>query len=132
VTLTLSNTLVGSNYQIYSKDLSVTNGAWRVETNFVGTNTATQITILLGGRMLAFIGGDGEDPDGDGLPSGYEVLATHTDPLLADTRQHRHARRLQRPGRRRLRQPGRILQRHRPAGVGSAGRARRFERRPQQ
>jgi hypothetical protein len=85
VTLTLSNTLVGSNYQIYSKDMSVTNGAWRVETNFLGTNTATQITIPLGGRTLAFIGGDGEDPDGDGLPSGYEVLATHTDPLLADT-----------------------------------------------
>jgi hypothetical protein len=85
VTLTLSNTLVGSNYQIYSKDMSVTNGAWRVETNFLGTNTATQITIQLGGRTLAFIGGDGEDPDGDGLPSGYEVLATHTDPLLADT-----------------------------------------------
>ena len=85
VTLTLSNTLVGSNYQIYSKDMSVTNGAWRVETNFLGTNTATQITIPLNGRTLAFIGGDGEDPDGDGLPSGYEVLATHTDPLLADT-----------------------------------------------
>jgi hypothetical protein len=85
VTLTLSNTLVGSNYQIYSKDMSITNGAWRVETNFVGTNTATQITIPLNGRTLAFIGGDGEDPDGDGLPSGYEVLATHTDPLMADT-----------------------------------------------
>jgi len=34
VTLTLSNTLVGSNYQIYSKDLAATNSAWRVETNF--------------------------------------------------------------------------------------------------
>jgi hypothetical protein len=85
VTLTLSNTLVGSNYQIYSMDMTVTNGAWRVETNFLGTNTATQITIPLNGRTLAFVGGDGEDPDGDGLPSGYEVLATHTDPLLADT-----------------------------------------------
>jgi pimeloyl-ACP methyl ester carboxylesterase len=85
VTLTLSNTFVGTNYQIYSKNMSVTNGAWRVETNFLGTNNATQITIPLNGRTLAFIGGDGEDPDGDGLPSGYEVLATHTDPLLADT-----------------------------------------------
>ena len=85
VTLTLSNTFVGSNYQIYSKDLSDPNSAWRVETSFLGTNTATQITIALNGRTLDFIGGDGEDPDGDGLPSGYEVLCTLTDPLLADT-----------------------------------------------
>jgi hypothetical protein len=85
VTLTLSNTSVGSNYQIYSKDMSVANSAWRVETNLLGTNNATQITIQLAGRTLEFIGGDGEDPDGDSLPSGYEVLCTLTDPLLADT-----------------------------------------------
>jgi len=42
VTLTLSNTLVGSNYQIYSKDLAATNSAWRVETNFLSTNAATE------------------------------------------------------------------------------------------
>jgi len=83
--VTLSPTLVGSNYQIYSQVQSATNGPWIVETNFLGTNTATSVLIYLNGRSLSLIGGYGEDSDGDGLPDGYEVLATHTDPYLPDT-----------------------------------------------
>jgi hypothetical protein len=83
--VTLSNTLVGSNYQIYTRLQSDTNNTWIVETNFFGTNTETSVMITLGGRSLFFVGGYGEDSDGDGLPDGYEVLATLTDPLLPDT-----------------------------------------------
>jgi hypothetical protein len=56
-----------------------------VETNFLGANTATTVAITLNGRTLDYIGGYGEDSDGDGLPDGYEVLATLTDPYLPDT-----------------------------------------------
>jgi hypothetical protein len=82
---TITPTLVGTNYQIYSHDTSDTNNTWVVETNFVGTNTSTTVPIHLNGRTLSLIGGYGEDSDGDGLPDGYEVLATWTDPYLADT-----------------------------------------------
>jgi len=82
---TITPTLVGTNYQIYSHDESDTNNTWIVETNFVGTNTSTTVPIYLNGRTLCLIGGYGEDSDGDGLPDGYEVLATWTDPYLPDT-----------------------------------------------
>jgi hypothetical protein len=85
VLLTMSTTQIGTNYQIYSKDLSVTNGAWRLEQSFVGTNSATTVAVVLNGRTLAFVGAYGEDSDGDGLPDGYEVLSTLTDPYLPDT-----------------------------------------------
>jgi hypothetical protein len=81
--VTMSPTVVGTNYQIYSQ--ASTNGAWIVETNFLGTNTATTVAIYKNGRTLSLIGGYGEDSDGDSLPDGYEVLATHTDPFLPDT-----------------------------------------------
>jgi hypothetical protein len=80
--LTVSNTWIGSNYQIYTKTSS---GPWIVATNFVGTNNPTIVALTTNGVPLSLIVGDGADPDGDGLPSGYEVLATHTDPLLPDT-----------------------------------------------
>jgi hypothetical protein len=83
--VTMWPTSPGTNYQIYSK-AGATN-AWIVETNFVGTNTNTTVAVYLNGRTLSLVGGDGEDQDGDGLPSGYEVLATLTDPLLPDTGQ---------------------------------------------
>jgi hypothetical protein len=83
--LTMSNTVVGTNYQIYSQIVSTTNGPWIVETNFLGTDTATTVAINLNGRSLNFVGGSGEDADGDSLPDGFEVLSTLTDPTLPDT-----------------------------------------------
>jgi hypothetical protein len=83
--VTMSPTLVGTNYQIYTHEQSDTNNTWRVETNFFGTNSATTVAITLNGRNLDYIGGYGEDSDGDGLSDGYEVLATWTDPYLPDT-----------------------------------------------
>jgi hypothetical protein len=80
--VTMSPTGVGTNYQIYSQ--ASTNGPWIVETNFQGTNTSTTAAIYKNGRTLSLIGGYGEDSDGDELPDGYEVLATHTDPYLPD------------------------------------------------
>jgi hypothetical protein len=80
--VTLSPTAVGTNYQIYSQAAT---GPWVLETNFVGTNISTTVPIYLNGRTLSLVGGYGEDTDGDMLPDGYEVLATHTDPYLADT-----------------------------------------------
>ena len=85
VLVTMRPTLVGTNYQIYTQDQSSTNNPWRVETNFLGTNSATTVAITLNGRTLSYIGGYGEDSDGDGLSDGYEVLATLTDPYLPDT-----------------------------------------------
>ena len=85
VLVTMNPTLVGTNYQIYTEDQTDTTHTWRVETNFLGTNSATTVAIALDGRSLAYIGGYGEDSDGDGLPDGYEVLATLTDPYLPDT-----------------------------------------------
>ena len=85
VLVTMSPTLVGTNYQIYTHDQSDTNNTWRVEANFLGTSSATTVAITLNGRSLDYIGGYGEDSDGDGLPDGYEVLATLTDPYLPDT-----------------------------------------------
>ncbi len=80
---TMWPTAVGTNYQIYSQSSS--NGAWSVETSFVGADTATTVSISINGRTLSLIGGYGEDSDGDGLPDGYEALATLTDPYLPDT-----------------------------------------------
>ncbi len=85
VLVTMTNTAVGTNYQIYTHDHSDTNSTWIVETSFPGTNNATTVAITLNGRTLDYIGGYGEDSDGDGLPDGYEVLATLTDPYLPDT-----------------------------------------------
>jgi hypothetical protein len=85
--VTMWPTVIGTNYQIYSKDYSVSNSAWRVEVSFVGTNTVTSVEVSINGRDLGLIGGYAEDDDGDGLPTAYEVLATLTDPLLPDTGQ---------------------------------------------
>ncbi len=82
VVLTLLGAVAGTNYLIFSKDLSTTNSRWRVEQNLMGTNIAI---VQLNGRQLAFIGGYGEDSDQDGLPDAYEILMTHTDPDLPDT-----------------------------------------------
>ncbi|MGD0814627.1 MAG: hypothetical protein ABSA83_13555 [Verrucomicrobiota bacterium] len=83
--VTMWPTAVGTNYQIYTCLQGDPTLTWRVETNYLGTNTATTVAIALNGRSLNFIGGYGEDSDGDGLPDGYEVLATLTDPYLPDT-----------------------------------------------
>lgn len=83
--VTMSPTKVGTNYQIYTCEQGDPTMTWRVETNFLGTSSATTVAITLNGRSLDYIGGYGEDSDGDGLPDGYEVLATLTDPYLPDT-----------------------------------------------
>ena len=85
VLVTMSNTVAGSNYQIYSQERGDTNDTWIVETNFIGSNLVTSVPVYLNGRSLILVGGDGADSDGDGLPNGYEVIATWTDPLLPDT-----------------------------------------------
>jgi len=85
VLVTMSPTLVGTNYQIYTCEQGDPTMTWRVEANFLGTSSATTVAITLNGRSLDYIGGYGEDSDGDGLPDGYEVLATLTDPYLPDT-----------------------------------------------
>ncbi len=85
VLVTMSNTIAGSNYQIYSQERGDTNDTWIVETNFIGSNVVTSVPVYLNGRNLKLVGGDGADSDGDGLPNGYEVIATWTDPLLPDT-----------------------------------------------
>ncbi len=81
--VTMWPTVVGTKYQIYSQ--AGTGAPWIVETNFIGTNTSTTVALYLNARTLSLIGGYGKDSDGDGLPDGYEVLATHTNPYLADT-----------------------------------------------
>jgi hypothetical protein len=83
--VTMVNTVAGMNYQIYTRIIGDSTLTWRVETNFVGSNTATTVPVYLNGRSLRYVGGFGEDSDGDGLPDGYEVLCTLTDPLLPDT-----------------------------------------------
>ncbi len=76
VLVTMSNTIAGSNYQIYSQERGDTNDTWIVETNFIGSNLVTTVPVYLNGRNLKLVGGDGADSDGDGLPNGYEVIAT--------------------------------------------------------
>jgi Alpha/beta hydrolase of unknown function (DUF900)/Bacterial TSP3 repeat len=80
--VTMSPTVVGTNYQIYTQ--ASTGGPWVAATNFLGTNTSTTVALYVNGPV-SVIGGYGEDSDGDELPDGYEVLATHTDPYLPDT-----------------------------------------------
>ena len=85
--MTMSPTAVGTNWpDLHSEVIIDTNNPWRVETNFLGTNTSTTVAITLNGRTLNYIGGYGEDRRWwSGLPDGYEVLATLTDPYLPDT-----------------------------------------------
>jgi hypothetical protein len=55
VLVMMSNTVVGTNYQLYTRNYGDPNNTWRVETNFVGTNKTTTVAITLNGRILDYI-----------------------------------------------------------------------------
>ena len=80
----------------------------------MGTNTYTTVALYLNARTLSLIGGYGEDSDGDGLPDGYEVLATRHRPVFGGHGHDGNKRRVQGPGRRRLQQSGGVFQRDHP------------------
>lgn len=85
MTLTLQPTVAGHYYELLSKE-SLTPGAiWVVETHTLATAAQVQWTVSLLGPSKFFVGGIGDDSDGDGLSDVYEALATRTSADIADT-----------------------------------------------
>ncbi|MEQ8280115.1 MAG: S8 family serine peptidase [Deltaproteobacteria bacterium] len=88
--VTLDGTTAGTNYGVYhSTDLQT----WAVSSvGVTGAGSSTVFTDCGGpgwdpdaGGQAFYRGAVEDDPDGDGLGTGYEITILGTDPLLADT-----------------------------------------------